>query len=133
MTTTDGVPELFAGEIEGFDEPHWEPLERLAEGDPDVLGCFMWMHRVRLSDGRLVHAYKHWYTRRYLHLAEDGTAFTCRIDRELRLRTAPLEPVLRAVLAQLHDLEQVSREEREAADRLVGRHGDHPRAVRAQP
>ena len=35
----------------------------------------MWMFEVELEDGRRVHAYKHWWTRRYLHLSLDGCAF----------------------------------------------------------
>lgn len=35
----------------------------------------MWMFDVELEDGRIVHAYKHYWTRGYLHLADDGTAF----------------------------------------------------------
>jgi uncharacterized protein DUF4160 len=32
----------------------------------------MWMHAVTLKDGTRIHAYKHWHTRRYLHLSDDG-------------------------------------------------------------
>jgi hypothetical protein len=55
------------------DKPEWKPLldavgERLAEG-------FMWMHEDALDDGSPLHAYKHYFTRRYLYLTEDGRAF----------------------------------------------------------
>jgi hypothetical protein len=61
------------GSLLQFDKPEWKPLEYL-------IGCelsswFMWMHAIRLDDGREVHAYKHVATRRYFHLALDGTAF----------------------------------------------------------
>jgi hypothetical protein len=57
-----------------FDEPVWEPLlvamgERLAGG-------FMWMGEFTLDTGQALHGYKHIWTRRYLHLTEDGCAFT---------------------------------------------------------
>ena len=55
-----------------FDEPVWKPLEDLVHG---ILGDFMYMFAVDLQDGRRLHAYKHYYTRRYLHLDADGRAF----------------------------------------------------------
>src|SRR6186713_620072 len=35
----------------------------------------MWMGTVRLTDGTRLQMYKHYWTRGYLHLAEDGRAF----------------------------------------------------------
>jgi hypothetical protein len=55
-----------------IDAPEWEPLLNLA---PDHVVDFMWMGTVRLTDGTRLQAYKHYWTRRYLHLAEDGRAF----------------------------------------------------------
>lgn len=52
--------------------PEWEPLLNLA---PDHVGDFMWMGTVQLTDGTRLQAYKHYRTRDYLHLAEDGRAF----------------------------------------------------------
>lgn len=40
--------------------------------DPDD---FMWMGAATFADGRVVHAYKHCDTRRYLHLDEAGHAY----------------------------------------------------------
>jgi len=54
------------------DAPEWEPLLNLA---PDHVVDFMWMGTVRLVDGTRLQAYKHYWTRRSLHLAEDGRAF----------------------------------------------------------
>lgn len=54
------------------DAPEWEPLLNLA---PDHVVDFMWMGTVQLTDGTRLQAYKHYWTRRYLHLAEDGRAF----------------------------------------------------------
>jgi hypothetical protein len=54
------------------DAPEWEPLLNLA---PDHVVDFMWMGTVQLVDGTRLQAYKHYWTRRYLHLSEDGRAF----------------------------------------------------------
>lgn len=54
------------------DAPEWEPLLNLA---PDHVVDFMWMFTVQLVDGTRIQAYKHYWTRRYLHLSEDGRAF----------------------------------------------------------
>jgi len=51
------------------DTPVWQPLLDLA---PDH---FMWMFEVELEDGRKLHAYKHWWTRRYIHLTLGGRSF----------------------------------------------------------
>jgi hypothetical protein len=56
-----------------FDEPVWEPL--LAAVGERLTGGFMWMGELTLHNGRALHAYKHIWTRRYLHLTEDGSAF----------------------------------------------------------
>lgn len=64
--------ETLAGETLDPDEPEWGPLEDLVHG---LLGDFMYMFAVDLEDGRRLHAYKHYYTRRYLHLAGDGRAY----------------------------------------------------------
>jgi hypothetical protein len=62
----------FAGESLSPDEPEWGPLEDLITG---ILGDFMYMFAVDLEDGRRLHAYKHYYTRGYLHLDSEGRAF----------------------------------------------------------
>lgn len=54
------------------DAPEWEPLLSLA---PDHVVDFMWMGTVQLVDGTRLQVYKHYWTRRYLHLSEDGRAF----------------------------------------------------------
>jgi len=55
-----------------IDAPEWEPLLNLA---PDHVEDFMWMGTVRLLDGTRLQIYKHYWTRRSLHLSEDGRAF----------------------------------------------------------
>jgi hypothetical protein len=60
------------GRILKVDAPEWEPLLNLA---PDHVGDFMWMGTVRLTDGTRLQMYKHYWTRNYLHLSDDGRAF----------------------------------------------------------
>jgi hypothetical protein len=64
--------ERWNGKMLATESPVWQPLLDLA---PDHVDGFMWMFEVELEDGRRLHAYKHWWTRRYLHLAHDGRAF----------------------------------------------------------
>jgi hypothetical protein len=54
------------------DEPEWEPLLNFA---PDHVSDFMWMYAVELTDGTRLQAYKHYWTRDYLHLDDEGRAF----------------------------------------------------------
>ncbi|HET8956456.1 MAG TPA: hypothetical protein VFN18_12430 [Solirubrobacterales bacterium] len=60
------------GRVLRVDAPEWEPLLNLA---PDHVDDFMWMGTVQLTDGARLQMYKHYWTRGYLHLAEDGRAF----------------------------------------------------------
>lgn len=53
-------------------EPEWEPLLNFA---PDHVVDFMWMYAVVLTDGTRLQAYKHYWTRNYLHLDDEGRAF----------------------------------------------------------
>lgn len=53
-------------------EPEWEPLLNFAS---DHVGDFMWMYAVKLTDGTRLQAYKHCWTRDYLHLDDEGRAF----------------------------------------------------------
>ena len=53
-------------------EPEWEPLLNFA---PDHVGDFMWMYAVELTDRTRIQAYKHCWTRDYLHLDTEGRAF----------------------------------------------------------
>jgi hypothetical protein len=54
------------------DEPEWEPLLNFA---PDHVGDFMWMFAVVLTDGARLQVYKHYWTRDYLHLDNEGRTF----------------------------------------------------------
>lgn len=60
------------GKVLRVDAPEWEPLLNLA---PDHVVDFMWMGTVQLIDGTRLQMYKHYWTRGYLHLSEDGRAF----------------------------------------------------------
>lgn len=53
-------------------EAEWEPLLNFAPGHR---GDFMWMFAVELSDGTRLQAYKHYWTREYLHLDDEERAF----------------------------------------------------------
>jgi hypothetical protein len=54
------------------DNPDWRPLQ-LAVGE-DLMWPWMWMGEVRTRQGVAYHAYKHRWTRRYVHLGVDGEA-----------------------------------------------------------
>jgi hypothetical protein len=58
-------------ELSGI-RPDWRPLIEFA---PDEVPDFMWMFRDFLEDGSVVEAYKHTWTRQYLHLDEAGRAY----------------------------------------------------------
>lgn len=60
------------GRMLKVDAPEWEPLLNLA---PDLVVDFMWMGTVQLIDGTRLQMYKHYWTRNYLHLSEEGRAF----------------------------------------------------------
>lgn len=60
------------GKLLPVDAPEWEPLLNFA---PDHVVDFMWMGTIQLIDGTRIQAYKHYWTRDYLHLSEDGRAF----------------------------------------------------------
>lgn len=81
------------------DTPDWKPLENTV--GYDVAADFMWMNEVTLDDGRALQAYKHIYTRRYVHLDADGEALVYHA-RE-RYRPYPVADVLAAVFAPMSD------------------------------
>ncbi len=65
-------PRPIRGEMLDRREPNWEPLLRLARVYTEE---FMWMFAVELEDGTELQAYKHDWTRRYIHLDDEGRAF----------------------------------------------------------
>ncbi len=80
-----------------YETPNWDPLMKVV--GHRVIGDLMWMHEVRLTDGRAVHAYKHIDTRRYIHLDEDGNAFVH--TESGRYRAMPAARVLAAMFMPL--------------------------------
>jgi hypothetical protein len=55
-----------------YESPEWQPLLEFA---PAHVDDFMWMHEVELHRNHRVHAFKHIWTRRYIHLDHEGRAF----------------------------------------------------------
>jgi hypothetical protein len=68
---------LIQGDFADQREPEWQPLlDLLADVEaPEAIDDFMWMFAVDLEDGRRLHAYKHFWTRRYIHLDGDGNSW----------------------------------------------------------
>jgi hypothetical protein len=60
------------GDVVNCVEPDWRPLLKVA---PEVVTEFMWMFEVRLRDDTRIHAYKHRWTRRYVHLTIERHAW----------------------------------------------------------
>lgn len=58
-----------AGDSIRCETPDWRPLIDLLMVD------WMWMFAVELETGRRLEVYKHYETRRYLHLSADGHAY----------------------------------------------------------
>jgi hypothetical protein len=85
------------GVVSQSDTPDWRPLEKTV--GRDLAGDFMWMHEVTLDDGRTLQAYKHIYTRRYVHLDSAGKALVHH-GRE-RYRPHPVADALAAVFGPL--------------------------------
>jgi hypothetical protein len=63
-----------------YERPDWGPLVELAL---EHVEDFMWMYEVELENGVVLHAYKHWETRRYLHLDPAGRAYVYIWDENL--------------------------------------------------
>jgi hypothetical protein len=70
-------PRSKRGKIVNWTEPNWEPILHLARIYVDE---FMWMGEIELTGGARLQAYKNYWTRRYIHLDEDGNAFAYRGD-----------------------------------------------------
>jgi hypothetical protein len=69
-----GKKRTVRGTMVEADDPTWEPL--LAAVGGHHAEWFKWMYEIELADGSRVHAYKHVITRCYMHLSEDGRAFS---------------------------------------------------------
>jgi hypothetical protein len=66
-----------SGEYVNHEKPVWEPLLGLARIYADE---FMWMGEIELEHGLRLQSYKHFWTRRYLHLDPDGNPWVYRDD-----------------------------------------------------
>lgn len=71
-SSTD-TKQTMTGELLQFDDPDWRGLKHFVEDE--VMAEFMWMCETALEDGTRIHAYKHRWNRRYLHLGRCGEAF----------------------------------------------------------
>jgi hypothetical protein len=65
------------GDFINYEQPVWEPLLGLARIYVDE---FMWMGEIELDNGTRLQAYKHYWTRRYLYLDGEGSAWFYRED-----------------------------------------------------
>jgi hypothetical protein len=81
--TWDGQPMIstkkFSGRMLSTNTPTWQPLIDLVG---EKVEEFMWMFEVELEDEHRLHAYKHWWTRRYIHLTPNGQAFAYEYSNE---------------------------------------------------
>jgi len=111
------------GRILKVHAPEWEPLLNLA---PDHVVDFMWMGSVLLADGTRIQVYKHYWTRDYLHLADDGRAFV--FVPKTRYEEVNPPWLLMRVLRKELDPEGISTLERRYVGRpSLGRNGLSPR------
>jgi hypothetical protein len=104
-----------AGDYVNFEHPNWEPLLGLARIYVDE---FMWMGEIELEHGVRLQSYKHYWTRRYIHLDGEGNAWFYREDgRYEQLVTDIVVHFNRIVLwhyAGQHEFDaEVAREEHE--------------------
>ena len=102
-----GKPRARRGKRYQGDKPEWGPL--LDAVGERVTGDFMWMFEVVLDDGTPLQAYKHADTRRYVHLAPDGTAFY--YEEPDRYRRISAASVLAEVFVPLPGLFGVTNEQ----------------------
>jgi hypothetical protein len=116
-----GKTRAWRGKSEQCERPEWGPL-RDAVGE-QVMGDFMWMYEVTLTDGTALQVYKHIDTRRSVHLASDGTVYV--FEPPDRYRRFPSAKVFAEVFASLPRLRGVTDEQiaasRTALERLGAR------------
>ena len=88
--------DLITGRMSQGDRPDWRPLTRVM--DEELVGTFMWMYEVETSTSLRIQAYKHIFTRRYVHLDQDGRAWAW-VGGD-RYRRVPLAPLLEEALEE---------------------------------
>jgi hypothetical protein len=109
------------GESTNRRAPVWGPLLGLARIYIDE---FMWMFEVELDNGTRLQAYKHWWTRHYLHLDDEGNAWGYREDGRYQQLLADelVEHFNRVVVwhyaGQFDHEHEVARERREEEGRI---------------
>lgn len=108
---------LYSGKSYRCDRPEWGPLVDLL--GVELAGDFMWMFEVELEDGPRLQAFKHFYTRGYVHLARDGTAFV--YEAPDSYRRYPAADVLAAVFAPMIGLASTTAEQVAASFAAVER------------
>ena len=81
--------EIFQGAM-----PNWEPLRAVAF---EIVDDWMWMYEIETDCGLRIQAYKHWWTRRYMHIDLAGRVFAYTDDESyVRVELADvLEEALR--------------------------------------
>jgi hypothetical protein len=104
------------------ESPDWKPL--LDVVGEEITADFMWMFEVELTNGVKLQAYKHIYTRRYVHLDPDGAAFV--FEPRDRYRGFALADVLAAVFAPLPRLAGVTEEQVDRSWAVVERLSSRP-------
>lgn len=67
------VARSLRGKIQRDATPDWSSLEDLLASP--LCSQFTWMFKVDLEDGTRIDAYKHRWTRSYLHLSRDGRTY----------------------------------------------------------
>lgn len=70
--TTDDRDSAF-GTFHRSDDPSWESLYAVLQ-PRTVADLFSWMGDVALDDGTVVHVYRQYETRAFLHVTDDGRA-----------------------------------------------------------
>jgi hypothetical protein len=71
--------QAYKGRFVQCETPVWQPLLDLA---PEHIDDFMWMCELELESGLHLHAFKHSWTRWYLHLDIEGRAFVYQEDEK---------------------------------------------------
>jgi hypothetical protein len=102
----DTREEILKGEVVDYeDASDWFALENVIE--LDVCDGFMYMCKIELEDGTILHNYKHHWNRRSLHLSAQGDAFfyiwkegDFDPDAPGEYRRVPLHEALAAVLGR---------------------------------
>jgi hypothetical protein len=75
--TEEEATKVKARQCINWSEPNWEPILYLARIYVDE---FMWTVEIELKGGKRLQAYKHYWTRRYIHLDDEANAFEYRGD-----------------------------------------------------